>query len=326
MRAARCEVHGKPDTIVIREVPDPVAGTGEVVVGVEAASVNFPDVLIAADRYQLSVPTPFTAGSEFAGRVLSVGPEVDDLAPGDAVMGTVLSGAFAERITVARTALSPVPAGLDMVHAAAFNVTYRTAYHAVTTFGGLEPGEWVVILGAAGGVGSAAIDIATRLGGKVIAAVSTPERAEACRSMGAVETIAYDTEDLKQRIKEITGTGAAVVIDPVGGSYSEQALRAIAWGGRFVSVGFAQGDIPRIPLNLVLLKGAIVRGFEIRTLASHLPDAVDKGRGEIERLVAQGMKPFVSEVYSLDEAPLALTRVAERRTTGKIVIDMSANT
>ncbi|KXF49264.1 NADPH:quinone oxidoreductase [Rhodococcus sp. SC4] len=326
MRAARCEVHGKPDTIVIREVPDPVAGPGEVVVGVEAASVNYPDVLIAADRYQVTVPTPFTAGSEFAGRVLSVGPEVDDLAPGAAVMGTAFAGAFAERITVARTALSPVPAGLDMVHAAAFNVTYRTAYHAVTTFGGLEPGAWVVILGAAGGVGSAAIDIATRLGGKVIAAVSTPERAEACRSLGAVETIAYDGEDLKQRIKEITGTGADVVIDPVGGSYSEQALRAIAWGGRFVCVGFAQGDIPRIPLNLVLLKGAIVRGFEIRTLASHLPDAVDKGRREIERLVAQGMTPFVSEVYSLDEAPLALTRVAERRTTGKIVIDMSATT
>ncbi|GAA3137691.1 hypothetical protein GCM10020255_013260 [Rhodococcus baikonurensis] len=136
MRAARCESHGKPDAIVIRELPGPVAGTGEVVVGIEAASVNYPDVLIAADRYQLSVPTPFTAGSEFAGRVLSVGPEVVDLSPGDAVMGTSLSGAFAERITVSRSALSPVPAGLDMVHAAAFNVTYRTAYHALTTFGG----------------------------------------------------------------------------------------------------------------------------------------------------------------------------------------------
>ncbi|MER2220269.1 MAG: NADPH:quinone oxidoreductase family protein [Rhodococcus sp. (in: high G+C Gram-positive bacteria)] len=325
MRAARCESHGKPDAIVIRELPGPVAGTGEVVVGIEAASVNYPDVLIAADRYQLSVPTPFTAGSEFAGRVLSVGPEVVDLSPGDAVMGTSLSGAFAERITVSRSALSPVPAGLDMVNAAAFNVTYRTAYHALTTFGGVASGDWVVILGAAGGVGSAAIDIATRLGGKVIAAVSTPERAEACRSLGAVETIAYDGEDLKQRIKEITGVGADVVIDPVGGSYSEQALRAIAWGGRFVSVGFAQGDIPRIPLNLVLLKGAIVRGFEIRTLASHLPDAVEKGRREIERLVAQGMRPFVSEVYALDEAPLAMTRVAERRTTGKVVIDLSAH-
>ncbi|MBH0123570.1 NADPH:quinone oxidoreductase family protein [Rhodococcus sp. CX] len=324
MRAARCEVHGTPDTIVIREVSDPVAGAGEVVVGVEAASVNFPDVLIAADRYQLSVPTPFTAGSEFAGRVLSVGADVGDLAPGDAVMGTALSGAFAERIAVPRSALSPVPAGLDMVHAAAFNVTYRTAYHAVTTFGALEPGNWVVVLGAAGGVGSAAVDIATRLGGRVIAAASTPERAEACRALGAVETIAYDSEDLKQRIKEITGTGAQVVIDPVGGAYSEQALRAIAWGGRFVCVGFAQGDIPRIPLNLVLLKGAIVRGFEIRTLASRLPAAVDKGRAEIECLVAQGMKPLVSEVYSLDEAPLALTRVAERRATGKIVIDISS--
>ncbi|WP_280490229.1 NADPH:quinone oxidoreductase family protein [Nocardia carnea] len=324
MRAARCEVHGAPDTIVIRELPDPVAGPGEVVVGIEAASVNYPDVLIAAGRYQVSVPTPFTAGSEFAGRVLSVGPGVDHVAPGDAVMGTAVGGAFAEQIVVPAAGLSPVPRGLDMVHAAAFNVTYRTAYHSLTTFGELEPGDWVVVLGAAGGVGTASIDIATRLGAKVIAAVSTRERADACRELGAVETIVYDEENLKARIKEITGRGADVVIDPVGGPYSEQAFRAITWGGRFVVVGFAQGDIPRIPLNLVLLKGAIVRGFEIRTLASHLPDAVEKGRREIERLVAQGMKPYVSEVHPLDATPLALTRVAERQTTGKIVIDTTA--
>lgn len=321
MRAARCEVHGDPDKIVIREVPDPVAGPGEVLVGIEAASVNYPDVLIAADRYQVTVPTPFTAGSEFAGRVLSVGSDVKGIAPGDPVMGTAFGGAFAEKIAVPAAALSPVPAGLDMVHASAFNVTYRTAYHSLTTFGEMKSGDWVVILGAAGGVGTACIDVATRLGAKVIAAVSTPERAAACRELGAVETIVYDDEDLKARIKEITGKGADVVVDPVGGTYSEQAFRAIAWGGRFVVVGFAQGDIPKIPLNLVLLKGAIVRGFEIRTLAAHLPDAVEKGRQEIESLVAQGMKPYISAVHPLDEVPLALTRMAERKTTGKIVID-----
>lgn len=321
MRAARCEVHGDPDKIVIREVPDPIAGPGEVLVGIEAASVNYPDVLIAADRYQVTVPTPFTAGSEFAGRVLSVGSDVEGLAPGDPVMGTAFGGAFAEKIAVQAAALSQVPAGLDMVHAAAFNVTYRTAYHSLTTFGEMKSGDWVVILGAAGGVGTACIDVATRLGAKVIAAVSTHERAEACRELGAAETIVYNDEDLKARIKEITGKGADVVVDPVGGAYSEQAFRAIAWGGRFVVVGFAQGDIPRIPLNLVLLKGAILRGFEIRTLAAHLPDAVEKGRQEIESLVAQGMKPYVSAVHPLDEVPLALTRMAERKTTGKIVID-----
>ncbi|WP_024795597.1 NADPH:quinone oxidoreductase family protein [Tomitella biformata] len=323
MRAARCETHGDPDRIVIREIPDPVAGPAEVLVAIEAASVNYPDVLIAADKYQVTVPTPYTTGSEFAGRIVGVGAEVTDWAPGDAVMGTAFGGAFAEKIAVPQTALSPSPAGLDMVHAAAFNVTYRTAYHSLVTFGAVQPGDWVVVLGAAGGVGTACIDVATRLGAKVIAAVSTPERAEACRALGAVATIAYDDENLKVRIKEITGRGADVIIDPVGGTYSELAIRAIAWGGRYVCVGFAQGEIPKIPMNLVLLKGAILRGFEIRTLANHLPAAVEDGRREIERLVGEGMKPFVSETYTLDEVPLALTRMAERRTTGKIVIDMT---
>lgn len=321
MRAVRCETHGDPDLLVVRDIPDPQAGPAEVLVGIEAASVNYPDVLIAADKYQVSIPTPFTAGSEFAGRVLAVGADVVGLVAGDAVMGTAFGGAFAEKIAVPATALSPVPEGLDMVHAAAFNVTYRTAYHSLTTFGDVTAGDWVVILGAAGGVGTACIDVATRLGARVIAAVSTTERAQACRDLGAAETIVYRDENLKDRIKEITGGGADVVIDPVGGHYSEQALRAIAWGGRFVVVGFAQGDIPRIPLNLILLKGAVLRGFEIRTLAQHLPEAVDRGRREIARLVAQGMKPHVSEIHALGEAPKALARVAERRTTGKVVID-----
>ncbi|AZG45893.1 NADPH:quinone oxidoreductase family protein [Gordonia insulae] len=321
MRAVRCETHGDPDLLVVRDIPDPVAGPGEVLVGIEAASVNYPDVLIAADKYQVSVPTPFTAGSEFAGRVLGAGADVDGLVVGDAVMGTAFGGAFAEKIAVPATALSPVPEGLDLVHAAAFNVTYRTAYHSLTTFGDVRAGDWVVVLGAAGGVGTACIDVATRLGARVIAAVSTPDRAQECRDLGAAEAIVYGEENLKERIKEITGGGADVVIDPVGGAYSEQALRAIRWGGRFVVLGFAQGDIPRIPLNLILLKGAVLRGFEIRTLAQHLPEAVERGRREIARLVAQGMTPHVSEIHALDEAPKALARVAERQTTGKVVID-----
>lgn len=323
MRAARCEVHGDPEKIVIRDLDEPVAGPGEVIVGIEAASVNYPDVLIAADKYQVTVPTPFTAGSEFAGRVVTTAPGVTEVAVGDAVMGTAFGGAFAEQIAVPAAALSPIPAGLDMIHAAAFNVTYRTAYHALSTFGEVRPDDWVVVLGAAGGVGTACIDVATRLGAKVIACVSTPERAQACRELGATEAVVYGQENLKERIKGITGGGADVVIDPVGGDYSEQALRAIAWGGRFVVIGFAQGDIPRIPLNLVLLKGVVIRGFEIRTLAQHLPDAVARGRIEIEQLIAQGMKPHVSEVHSLTDTPAALARVAGRRTTGKIVIDMT---
>lgn len=277
MRAARCETHGGPDNIVIRDMAHPVAAPGQVVVGIEAASVNYPDVLIVADRYQLHVPTPFIVGSEFAGRVLAVGEDVRSYAPGNLVMGATLTGAFAEQIAVADTDLAPIPAGLDMVHAAAFGVTYRTAYHALCTFGAVVPGSWVLVLGAAGGVGTACIDIANRLGANVIAAASTRERADMCRALGARETIGYDEEDLKLRVKQITGSGADVIIDPVGGPYAEQAIRAIAWGGRYVCLGFAYGEIPRIPMNLVLLKGAILRGFELRTLGDHAAHAVARG-------------------------------------------------
>lgn len=323
MRAARCEVHGDPDKIVIRELPDPVAAPGHVVVAIEAAAVNYPDVLIAADRYQVSFPLPFTTGSEFAGRVAEVGAGVTGLSVGDPVMGSAMGGAFAERIAVLPESLTPVPQGLDMIHASAFNVTYRTAYHSLRTFGAVQPGDWVVVLGSAGGVGTACVDIATRLGARVIAAASTTERAELCRSLGAVETIGYDREDLKVRIKEVTGGGADVVIDPVGGPYAEQSIRALTWGGRYVCVGFAQGEIPKIALNLVLLKGAILRGFEIRTLAAHAPGAVKEAAAELTRLVADGMKPYVSKTYSLEDVPRALTEVAARRASGKIVIDMT---
>lgn len=323
MRAARCEVHGDPKNIVIRELPDPVAGPGQVVVAIEAAAVNYPDVLIAADRYQVSFPTPFTTGSEFAGKVLQIGSGVEGLTVGDPVMGSAMGGAFADRIAVASTSLTPIPAGLDMIHASAFNVTYRTAYHSLRTFGSMKSGDWVVVLGSAGGVGTACVDVATRLGGRVIAVASTKDRADLCRPLGAVETIAYDQEDLKVRIKEITGGGADVVIDPVGGPYAEKSIRALTWGGRYVCVGFAQGEIPKIALNLVLLKGAIIRGFEIRTLAAHAPEAVKEGAAELTRLVGEGMKPYVSETFSLDDVPSALKKVAERKASGKIVIDMT---
>ncbi|MFT4041748.1 MAG: NADPH:quinone oxidoreductase family protein [Gordonia sp. (in: high G+C Gram-positive bacteria)] len=321
MRAARCEIHGRPEGIVVREIDDPIAGPGEVIVAIEAAAVNYPDVLIAANQYQVSVPTPYTVGNEFAGRILSTAEDVEGLAPGDAVMGTAFGGAFAEQIAVPAASVTPIPEGLDMVHAAAFNVTYRTAYHSLVTIGDMRPGDTVVVLGAAGGVGSACVDVAHRLGAKVIAAASTRARADTCLTLGAVETIAYDDEDLKVRLKQITGRGADVIIDPVGGPYAEQALRAIAWGGRFVTIGFAQGEIPRIPLNLVLLKGAVLKGFEIRTLAQYRPDAIPVAHEVLGRLVGEGMRPLVSEVFGLDDVPTALALMAARKATGKIVID-----
>lgn len=320
MRAARCEAYVPPSTVVVRDVPAPVLRPGHVIVDVEAAAVNFPDLLLVADRYQLSVPTPFTLGSEFAGRVRAVADDVTSVGVGDAVHGSTMVGAMAQQVLVPAAAVAPVPRGLDVVEAAAFHVTYLTAYHALVTAGEVEPGQWVVVLGAAGGVGSAAVDIAVRLGARVIAAASSPERLEVCRALGAEAGIDYGTEDLKQRIKAITGDGADLVIDPVGARWAEPALRAVRWGGRFVSVGFAGGEIPSVPLNLVLLKNVTVRGMELRSWNERLPDAATDAQTVLARLVGEGMRPVVSEVHDLEDVAQALQRVADRRPTGKVVI------
>jgi len=320
MRALVCEQYGPPSSLVIKDLPDPVAGANEAVVAIRAAAINFPDLLIIENRYQVSIPVPFTPGSEFAGVVLSVGNNVSNVKPGDLVMGGSFVGSFAEQICVQATTLKPIPAGLTIAQAAAFSVTYRTSYHALVTIGELKENDWVVVLGAAGGVGTAAVDLATRLGAKVIAVASSDERLAVCKSLGAVAGINYTAENLKERIKEITGSGADVVIDPVGGSYSEEAFRAIAWGGRFVVVGFADGDIPRIPLNLPLLKGGIIKGFEIRTVAEHLPEEVVKGDAILNEMTQQGLVPHVSDVFNLDQAIEALECVASRKSTGKVLI------
>jgi NADPH2:quinone reductase len=320
MRALVCEQYGPPSSLAIKDLPDPVAGDHDAVVAIRAAAINFPDLLIIENQYQVSIPVPFTPGSEFAGEVISVGSKVTNLKPGDLVMGGSFVGSFAEQICVKAASLKSIPAGLTLQQAAAFSVTYRTSYHSLVTIGELKADDWVVVLGAAGGVGTAAVDIATRLGAKVIAVASSDERLEVCKSMGAVAGINYVTENLKDRIKAITGSGADVIIDPVGGPLSEEAFRAIAWGGRFVVVGFADGEIPRIPLNLPLLKGGIIKGFEIRTVGDHLPDEVKKGDAILAEMVQQGMAPHVSDVFSLDQAVEALEFVAARKSTGKVII------
>jgi NADPH2:quinone reductase len=322
MRAVRCETYGAPEDLVLREIPDPQAGDGEVVVDISAAAVNFPDLLIIADKYQVTTPTPFTVGTEFAGTVSQVGAGVDQFVVGDRVIGTAFGGAFAEKILVTPDRLRRPHPAMDMVHAAASGVTIRTAYHALTTFGAIEPGQNVVVLGAAGGVGSACVNVAARLGARVIAAVSTTERLDLCREFGASEGILYGEEDLSSRIKELTGGGADIVIDPVGGPYAEPAIRALTWGGRYVCVGFAEGSIPKIPVNLIMLKGVILRGFQIRTLADHLPEAVADGAREIDDLIASGLRPHVSATFGLDDVAKALEMVADRRATGKVVIDL----
>jgi NADPH2:quinone reductase len=324
MRAARCTEHGRPEAITVEDRPEPEPGPGRVLVRVHAAAVNFPDVLIVADRYQASSPVPFTPGSEFAGVVTALGDGASGPAVGTPVMGTVFTGAFAEHVVVRAADLRPVPDGLDMTSAAAFGITYNSAFHAVRTIGDGSPGDWVVVLGAAGGVGTATVDVATRLGMRVIAVASSPERLAVAAARGAEAGIDYVQEDLREGIRRITrGAGAAYDVDPVGGAHAEAALRGLRWGGRFVTVGFADGEIPRIPLNLVLLKGVIVRGFQGPGIRTHLPEAVVDAERVLAGLVAEGMRPLVSRVYPLEEAGSALTAVADRRTTGKVVLEMA---
>ncbi|MGH3295592.1 MAG: NADPH:quinone oxidoreductase family protein [Trebonia sp.] len=326
MRAARCEAYGGPENVVIRDIPSPEVTPGHVLVDVAAAAVNYPDLLLIANKYQVSAPLPFTPGSEFAGRVAAVGEGVTGLSAGDLVYGSVLNGAMAEQVLVPARAVAPVPPGLSLTEAAAFRVTYLTAYHSLVTAGELRPGQWVVVLGAAGGVGTATVDVAVRLGARVIAAASSPERLKVCAELGAEAGIDYVNEDLKQRIKEITGAsadpgeGVDLVVDPVGDRWAEPALRAIRWGGRFVTVGYAGGDIPRIPLNIVLLKNITVRGLELRTWTERLPEETARARQALTDLVGAGMRPAVSEAHDLADIGTAFRRVADRLPTGKVVI------
>jgi NADPH2:quinone reductase len=322
MRAARCDRFTWPPVVTVAEMPDPVPGPGEILVAIRAASVNFPDVLIAAGTYQLTPTLPFTPGSEFSGVVQAVGPDVTSAQAGQAVTGTSFTGAFAEQIVVPADAVKPKPVALDFVQAAAYGVTYRTAYHALVTIGEACAGDTVVVLGAAGGVGLASVDIAHRLGMRVIAAASSAQRLRLCLDEGADVAIDYSSEDVKARIKELTDAGADVVIDPVGGTHAEAALRATRWGGRFVTVGFASGEIPRIPLNLVLLKGVQIRGFEIRTLPLHRPDAMGPADAALARLLDAGMRPFVSAVHPLDDIAAAVDDVISRRAVGKVVVSV----
>jgi NADPH2:quinone reductase len=321
MRAARCVEYGPPASVTVEDVEDPVPSPGQVVVDVAAAAVNYPDVLVVADRYQIHVPVPFTPGSEFAGTVRSLGAGVDGLSVGDRVAGAALVGAFAEQIAVAARSLQPVAPGIDLRAAAASGVAHRTAYHALRSIAEVEPGEWVVVLGAAGGVGLAAVELATALGGRVLAAASSPEKLALCTDKGAEAVVDYEREALKERIKEITGGGASVVIDPVGGPYSEPALRALGWGGRFVSVGFAAGDIPHLPLNLILLKGVVVTGFTMEGFTRNRPADEARDRAELADLMATGrIIPHVSATYPLEETGSALADLAERRATGKVLV------
>jgi NADPH2:quinone reductase len=324
VRAAVARTLGGPEVVRVEDVPPPPLLPGTARVEVAAAAVNFPDLLVLAGRYQAKVDPPYTPGCEFSGRVLEVAAGVDRVRPGDLVFGLATHGAFAEQVVLDAGRLTPVQRPVDPLVLAAFSVTYTTAYHALRTFGCVQPGEHVTVLGAAGGVGMAAVDLAAALGARPIAVGGDQVKLEACRAAGAVAVVDYDREDLKARLNELTGGGADVVIDPVGGAYAEPALRAMRWGGRYVVVGFAAGEIPRIPLNLVLLKGIWVVGFENRTILEHLPDVAPAHRAEVLQMLLDGrVSPTINSVHPLDEVVAALREVAERRAVGKVVVSMS---
>jgi len=325
VRAAVCHENGTPDVVRVEELPSPACGDGEVLVAVEAAAVNFPDVLLVAGQYQVSVPTPFVPGSEFAGVVTEVGGGVVDLAVGDRVVGTAMVGAFAGEVVVPATSVRRVPDSVDLRHAAAFGVAHRTAYHVLRSVAHVQPGEELVVLGAGGGVGLAAVQLGVLLGATVTAVASSARKLEVARANGAARLVEHRSVELRQALRESLPGGADVVVDPVGGELAEPALRSLHWGGRFVTVGYASGTIPRIPLNLVLLKGIQVLGFQFRDFAEHLPDELARNDAELDALLAEGkVVPHIGASFPLGEVAAALRLVAEGEAVGKVVLDVAA--
>jgi NADPH2:quinone reductase len=323
VRAALCAAYGAPEVVEIADLDPPALGPGQVRVRVEAAAVNYPDVLLVAGEYQIKVPPPFVPGCELAGEVVEVAGDVAGLRAGDRVFGSSLVGAFAEEAAVAATSLTPIPAGVDAATAAAFGVAHRTAYHVLRSLAALQPGEELVVLGAGGGVGLAAVQLGALLGANVTAVASSPEKLDAASAFGAARTIDHRAGDLRAALREQLPAGADVVVDPVGGDLAEPALRALRWGGRFVTVGYASGVIPAIPLNLVLLKGVRILGFEFLGFATHAPDQRERDDRELLDLLAAGRAfPHVGARFGLADAARALRHVADGKAVGKVVVDI----
>lgn len=322
MRAVVCKEFGPPEKLVVEDLPTPSITDHQVLLEVKACGVNFPDLLIIENKYQFKPPLPFSPGGEVSGVVKTVGAKVTTLKPGDRVLGAPGFGGFAEEIAIDARNCVPIPASMPFDAAAAFLFTYGTSHYALKDRAALKPGETLLVLGAAGGVGLAAVELGKAMGAKVIAAASSTEKLAVCREHGADEGIDYSKEDLKERIKALTaGNGADVIYDPVGGDFSEQAFRSIAWEGRFLVIGFAAGPIPKIPLNLVLLKGAQIVGvfwgsFTMREPARHAANIQ-----ELMQWYAAGkLKPRISATYPFTRVAEALGDLAARRVKGKVVL------
>jgi NADPH2:quinone reductase len=322
MRAVRAHDLSGPTGLRVDEVPDPTVGAGQVLVEVRAAGVNFPDVLLSRGMYQFKPTLPFSPGGECAGIVRAVGADVTTVAPGDRVAATVIHGAFVELICIPEIAVVKLPDTVGFEVGAATLLTYATTYHALVDRAQLAAGNKLLVLGAAGGVGIAACELGALLGARVIAAASTDDKLAFCRQHGATDGINYATEDLKDRLKALTsGNGVDVVYDPVGGPLAEVALRGTAWQGRYLVVGFASGEIPKIPLNLVLLKGCQIVGVFWGAFAMREPARHHAHAAQIFQWVAEGkLKPAVDAVLPFDRAADALERLEQRKVMGKLVL------
>lgn len=322
MRAVVCEELGPPGNLKVREIAPPRPGPGQLLIEVRAASVNYLDALIVQGGYQEKPPLPFSPGAEAAGMVVAVGSGVTRFAPGDRVLAFAGSGCFAEFCLADIEQTVPLPADLSYEDGSAFLLTYGTSLHALRDVGSLRAGETLLVLGAAGGVGAAAVEIGRALGARVIAAASTPEKLEFCRTLGAQDTINYVTENLQERALELTGgAGVALAFDPVGGEYTEAAFRTTTWRGRLLVVGFAAGDIPRVPLHLALLRERVLAGVYWGDWIKRDPEGHRRNVHQLVDWIQDGtLRLAISERLNLEQVPDALVRTLARQTKGKLLV------
>ena len=323
MKAVVCSEHGLPDKLaLVDDWAEPELGEHDVLIDVKAAGLNFPDVLIIQGKYQSQPDLPFVPGNECSGVVAAVGASVTRYKLGDKVICAAGTGAFCQRIAANENAVLPMPEGLSFEQAAGVSITYFTSYYALKQRANIQPGETMLVLGAAGGVGTTAIELGKLMGAKVIAAASSDEKLELCKQLGADEVINYSTTSLKDAVKELTGgKGVDVVYDPVGGDYAEPAIRSMAWNGRYLVIGFASGPIPKIPLNLTLLKGCSIVGVFWGRFVGEEPKVHLQNIAELWEMFATGkLNPVVTDVFPLEQYEEAYSCMIERRARGKVII------
>ncbi len=326
MKAVICKEHGLADKLeLVSDWPEPELGANDVLIDVKSAGLNFPDVLMIQGKYQVQPEMPFVPGGECSGVVARVGADVTRFNVGDKVISMGMSGAFCERIAVTEHAVYPMPESLSFEQAAGISITYFTSYHALKQRANLKAGETLLVLGAAGGVGTTAVELGKLMGARVIAAASTDEKLELCKSLGADEVINYSEVSLKDTIKELTaGKGVDVVYDPVGGDYAEPAIRGMAWNGRYLVIGFASGPIPKIPINLPLLKGCSIVGVFWGRFTGEEPEQNLKNIGELWELFAEGkISPVVTDSFSIEQYQDAFNCLLERRARGKVIMNLA---